>query len=439
MTEHLSNADLARYARGVATPSEMLALDDHLALCDACRTRAAATAQATTQLSSLKADYSSIAAAAPDHLTHEELAALVEGTLDEVEEDVLRAHLVICTECTREESGLREFKNSVGFNLHKQYAPGAAPTTEASRWRLRSLWRAYKDWSPAWQTALAAALLLIAGTAVWLIWNAQRQASRQPHLARTDNVDNPPSPDVNGGSVPTPTAMPAQTADAVIALADGGDRVLLDQQGQLSGLEYLSSSSQTAIKTALQQQRAVNAAALAGLAGQDGALMSGQAASGEFDVLGPRGEVVESDRPVFRWRLLEGADGYTVKVFDQNFNVVAQSQALNATTWRPMQPLARGAVYSWQVTAVKEGQEVKAPRPPAPQAKLKVLDAGTAAELRTAREQQPVSHLALGVLYARAGMLEQAERELNALLRANPESEVARKLQADVRAARRTR
>ena len=137
--------------------------------------------------------------------------------------------------------------------------------------------------------------------------------------------------------------------------------------------------------------------------------------------------MVESNRPAFRWRALAGAGGYTVKVFNQDFSVVAQSPTITTNTWRPMQPLPRGVVYSWQVTAIKDGQEVKAPRPPAPQAKFKVLDAGTVAELQAARQQQTVSHLALGVLYARAGMLEQAERELNALLGANPESEVARK------------
>jgi hypothetical protein len=38
------------------------------------------------------------------------------------------------------------------------------------------------------------------------------------------------------------------------------------------------------------------------------------------------------------------------------------------------------------------------------------------------------SHLALGIFYARAGMVEEAERELTALVRQNPKSQVARKL-----------
>jgi hypothetical protein len=42
----------------------------------------------------------------------------------------------------------------------------------------------------------------------------------------------------------------------------------------------------------------------------------------------------------------------------------------------------------------------------------------------------------LGVLYAQAGLLDDAEREFSALLRANPKSEVARKLLSNVRATK---
>ncbi|MGH9882254.1 MAG: tetratricopeptide repeat protein [Pyrinomonadaceae bacterium] len=42
-----------------------------------------------------------------------------------------------------------------------------------------------------------------------------------------------------------------------------------------------------------------------------------------------------------------------------------------------------------------------------------------------------------GTLYARAGLLDDAERELRALLAANPKSPTARKLLQSVRAIRR--
>lgn len=356
MTEHLSNQESEQYRRGLSAPAELLALDDHLAACAACRARAALVAE--PRLAAFKADYHAAATEAA-HLDYEELAAYVDGGLDDVGKEIVRSHLAICSECMQEDRDLRAFKSAIAPSLHKVYEPAVAD-----------------------------------------------------EIAKDERS--------NAGATPTPVEAVDQTAEAVIALNDGGGQVALHRDGRLIGLEGLSSSAQTAVKTALQRQKAVDAAALAGLRGDDGALMSGQPKHGEFDVLKPRGEVVASERPAFVWRALAGATTYTVKIFDEHFNLVAQSQPLTNTTWRPTEPLARGAVYSWQVTAVKDGQEVKAPRPPAPQAKFKVLDARAAAELRAVRQQQPTSHLTLGVLYARAGLLDEAERELRALLQANP-------------------
>lgn len=430
MIEHLSNSEIERYRRGDATPAEMLTLDDHLAICEACRARAATMARAETQVASLASGYRAVAAADQYHLDYEELAVYVDGGLEEVGTEIIRSHLAICPECAREERDLRDFKSVGAPNLKRQYAPAVAAPVRTPRWRWEEILQAYKAWLLAWRMAAAAALLLVAGAAVWLSWQAQRNdvGKVEPPKTRTDG---------DGAPSPAPPASP--DAEALIALNDGAGKVSLTRQGQLIGLEWLPSSAQTAIKTALAQQKAAPEAALSELGGNDGALMSGQPAHGEFDVLEPRGKVVEDARPNFRWRGLAGATSYTVKVFDQNFNLVAQSPALAAGAWRPAKPLARGAIYSWQVTALKDGKEIKAPRPPAPQAEFKVLDAGASAELREARRQEPVSHLALGVLYARAGLLDGAERELSALLQANPQSDVARKLLAGVRAARRVR
>ena len=87
--------------------------------------------------------------------------------------------------------------------------------------------------------------------------------------------------------------------------------------------------------------------------------------------------------------------------------------------------------------AVKDGEEFKVPRPPAPQAKFRVLDRAKADELARARRAYPSSHLTLALLYADAGLLKEAEQELRLLQRANPDSEVARGLLRQVQALRR--
>jgi hypothetical protein len=47
------------------------------------------------------------------------------------------------------------------------------------------------------------------------------------------------------------------------------------------------------------------------------------------------------------------------------------------------------------------------------------------------------SHLALGVFYAKVGLVTEAERELEKLVQLNPESELPRKLLQSVRKLRR--
>jgi hypothetical protein len=91
------------------------------------------------------------------------------------------------------------------------------------------------------------------------------------------------------------------------------------------------------------------------------------------------------------------------------------------------------------VTAVKDGQEVISPAAPAPEARFKVLGAATMKELERLEAAHPDSHLVRGVLYAQAGLLDDAEREFRALLEANPQSPTAQKLLQSVEALRRPR
>lgn len=165
--------------------------------------------------------------------------------------------------------------------------------------------------------------------------------------------------------------------------------------------------------------------------------MSSETQAGEFSVLDPVGSVLMSDRPTFRWSPLDGAAGYVVEVYDDSFNLVATSPQLTARSWAAPQTLPRGKVYSWQVTAVKDGQETKSPRPPAPQAKFRILDRAKADELSRARRAYPSSHLTLGLLYAEAGLLKESEQEFRLLQKANPGSELPRRLLRQVQALRR--
>ena len=161
--------------------------------------------------------------------------------------------------------------------------------------------------------------------------------------------------------------------------------------------------------------------------------MGGNEPGREFSILAPAGVVLMSDRPAFRWSRFEGASSYVVEVYDDKFERVMASPELTTLSWTATQSLPRGRVYSWQVKAVKDGQEVTVPRPPAPQAKFRVIDQGRMNEIVRAKRAYGSSHLTLALLYAEAGLLNEAEQELRVLQKANPQSEIVRKLLRQVR------
>jgi hypothetical protein len=142
------------------------------------------------------------------------------------------------------------------------------------------------------------------------------------------------------------------------------------------------------------------------------------------------GVVVEEDRPVLRWRSVPEAHRYVVTLSDARGGRLLSSPPLTTTEWTPP-PLPRGQSYLWQVVADIPSGTTAAPRPPEPEARFRVLDLASLQSLDEARRVP--SHLVLGVLYARAGLVADAERELRALATLNPSASLPEVLLADLR------
>ena len=142
-------------------------------------------------------------------------------------------------------------------------------------------------------------------------------------------------------------------------------------------------------------------------------------------------------RPIFKWQAVSGATFYRVYVVHAKLGTIASSPKLSAgaTEWRPETSIPRGEVYSWTVSATVHGEEVISPAPADPEVKFGILDD---AELRALNrlQKRTDSHLALGIAYARAGLISEAERELNELMKENAGSNEVRKLLDRVRSWR---
>ncbi len=278
--------------------------------------------------------------------------------------------------------------------------------------------------------ATVAILLFVVGTALWM-W----RRSNKEELVKTT-----PSPVISPQPQPSINPSPQPPAPILLVLNDGGEQVTLDAQGNLTGLESLALSDQQRVKTALITQKIEAPKMLKEIKGASGTVMGGSS-SDSFKLISPVGKVVSDDQPTFRWEPLDGASNYQVTIIDPKagYKVIAVSKVLSTTEWKMDRTLQRGRIYTWQVTARTESGDIKAPSRDAREARFGVLEQGVAIKLARARRDHAGRPLVLGLFYTQAGLLDEAEREFQALAAANPESVVAKNLLHNVRAKRRAR
>lgn len=153
-----------------------------------------------------------------------------------------------------------------------------------------------------------------------------------------------------------------------------------------------------------------------------------------FNIIGPYSTVIGDDQPTFRWTVLAGATSYTVSVYDANLNLIRASEPLTELHWTLPSHLERGGVYTWVVTALKDGKEILSPTLPA-RAEFKIIEKPALDKLNR-RIKHIRSAVARGVLYAQAGLLDQAEQELRAHLALHPSDESAKNLHRTIKSWR---
>ena len=291
-------------------------------------------------------------AAEPDDFLHpgyEQLEALVDGRLDDADREVVETHIELCAICAEDVADISSVRDDI-----KIVTPGQ---TGRSR---------------AWIRVAQIAAVLIAAVAIIFV---VRQRNTPATVAR-------------GPETPAPVASPTTPASKLTF----DERALVDRVLAAGALEI--------------------PAATVALAPRTGTLLGAAPTTVTLTVMSPIGTAVVSPLPEFSWRALTGAVSYSVSVFDDQFNQVAQSARVTTTTWTPTKPLPRAKTLAWQVTAHLPGRDVLAPAPPQPEARFAVVDevtATTIAEQQVRLSEQP---LVLGVLLAKAGLFADASREL---------------------------
>jgi len=400
MTEHPTKRELEEYRRRVLAPAAFLAVHSHVTACPHCSAQCNSPQDRARDLDDLNSALLYAPDDQPYHLSATEVLNYARGESDEIDLEIAESHLDTCQTCLSEVQRYAARRDPV------QGLPGIY------------------GWQP-WRVAAVMACGIV--VIVLAIWFFRSRPAPQQEQAWNSNTSTPESSPV--AAVPLSGTPEASANDEfVLALSDGNRKVTVDKQGTFAGLERLPIPIQQKIRGTLQTGRLEQSPALAQLAGARSTLL-GESGNGlPFRLVGPLGQVVRTEQPTFRWHALSGAQSYTVAVTDAELNEVATSPPLNATEWEITKSLKQGGIYSWQVTAVKDGVKITSPVLPAAQAKFKVIDRTTSEILQQAQRAYPDSHLTLGVLYAEAGLLDEAEQELRLLVRDNPRVGVAQKL-----------
>jgi hypothetical protein len=227
-------------------------------------------------------------------------------------------------------------------------------------------------------------------------------------------------------------------AAAVLVLAVGAGLFLRGRDAPASTVEPTTSLSAlapadaAAVREALASGRLSLPPALGHLRGRASALMGPEANAPAFHLTSPVATVVLETHPTLRWTPLAGSPTYIVTLQDQTTNDIITSPPLRHTEWTPHQALLRGRTYAWQVAASAGGSEAVAPRPPAPPVRFTIADEASAARLTPL----PASPLVRGVLYANAGLLDDAEREFGKIDPGTPGADRVNGFLAQLRAVR---
>ncbi|MFY9620168.1 MAG: zf-HC2 domain-containing protein [Pyrinomonadaceae bacterium] len=420
MTDHLTETEVSLFRERTLRPTERERIDAHVAECESCLRRILPSEDAALVYSELTEALLSDSTDEAFHLSNEDAKRYANGLIDQADRVIFESHFDICDRCSE---AVQSLESSLVEGVSAAARPAEIPAQQFS-----PSWSGAFQFTPARAVAgvLVAACMVLAFV-LWQRWRA-RVADQTAQQTSSQTTSNTP-----GGSSPTPTETQA-TKDSnsdqfavVASLEDNGRKIQLDNSGKLIGLEELPEASRLLVRSVLTTRNFSKPEVLDKLTAPSITLMDPTAREDTFGLLGPSGTVIATDHANLRWQALAGATTYTVSVFDADFNLVTRSAPQAATQWTSPR-LRRGMIYSWEVVAVRNGQEVRSPVAPAPRAQFKILEAEKLRELTNLKKHSPISHLTLGLTYARFGLLAEAEEQLQILARQNQNSPVVTKL-----------
>lgn len=431
MTVHLTTEQIKDYAGHNLSGTEWVGVNAHLFDCEYCYHHFLDIFQACRKFP-IEIDMDELAGLKHWHLQGEDLRSYVEGKMDELDLNYANLHLKECGWCKEEVSHFSAFTSELEHYLSKRHAPIKRVPAHIKYFQKFGALPFY--WSPAsFARAAGLAILLIFTT---LLWSTYRT---KPRLVEEASL---PAQSQEGGSASEqapPTSQTTDTSRPVHAVVPNTNTV----EGHTLKNETFHSRSQAPPNYNLSntnkrysRSQEIEASLLAEdlirppvieIFDKSSIVLRGDDSKSEsFNVTSPYSTVISNDRPTFHWTALNGASSYVVYVYDAKLNLIKTSDPVIETHWLIPVRLGRGVIYTWTVTAFKDGKEFLAPTLPA-RAEFKIIEKSELDKLNSQIKHMH-SGIARGVLFAKAGLLGEAERELRTHLVRYPDDSHAKKL-----------
>jgi len=430
MTEHLSTLQIKQLAVNALPEDEAVAAALHTAECASCDQRFIEELRRQRGSAPFNFSLDPEFWFRDDHLDFDLLVELADKTLDQEMEEIVNIHLKTCEMCREDVRSFLASREATAREVNISYV---RPEYQASHVGSTPWWQRLQS-RPVY--AVAAIVLLAFAIFVGVI--ALNKRSGPLEASKQTNSVTEHGPGISPSPAPDVVSSPSSVADSakVAILKDGGGEVSIEKNGRVTGLEEVSENSRQYIARAALSEQIEPAEVLRRLSGGQSDLRGNDDGPKGFRLLYPVRRVITEDRPAFRWESLPGVSSYRVYVLDADGKQVGQSDELppTQTKWKAT-ALRRGQVFSWVVTAMVNGKKVVSPSASAPEMKFAVLSTPDFQELTRLKKSN--SHLALAVFYARAGLLNEAEREFETLIKLNPQSELPRKLLQSARSIKK--
>lgn len=427
MTHHLSELEIKQLCVSALPEDELAAAAVHSAECQSCDQRLIEELKGVRGPQPFNFTLEAEFWFRNDHVDFDDLVGLAENTFDEETREIIDLHLSTCESCREDVRSFLAFREATAGEMNVSYGPTYYEPNDAIR---RAPWWQHLQRHPVY--AVAAIVLVAVAVLIGVIALSRTSGPLEAHKQEQTNRNGERSP-----SISPPPAPSVEDSARVAILKDAGGEVTIDRNGRITGLDEVSENSRQYVARAALSEQIAPSDVSRRLSGEPAGLRGNDDGAQGFRLLYPVRRVVTEAGPVFRWESLPGASSYRVYVLDQEGNQVSQSEELPPTQkqWEAPALLRRGQIYLWVVTALVDGKKVVSPSASAPEIKFAVLSTADFQEL--SRLKRSKSHLALGVFYARVGLLNEAEREFEVLVELNPQSELPRKLLQSVRAVRR--